>query len=122
MGLKFFSLDSAFNFWQKQALRFHPVAVEKICLIYPAQCELFKITPNAIFLTLAHLIYQKKLENRVTNCIHNSNFFLILNSYSEKMLCAHFCPVLKILNNTLVIWTRITAAKKWYKNNFPFGL
>lgn len=39
-------------------------------------------------------------------------FFLILNSYFEKMLNANFILSLRFLNETMVIWTRITAAKE----------
>jgi len=110
--LKIFYRDSAFNFSTKASAPVPSSCGGKVPLDLVGSMRTFQNNSKHNFSnTCAPNLPDKKSETWLK--LHQERqFFLILNSYFEKMLNANFILSLRFLEETLVIWTRITAAKE----------
>jgi hypothetical protein len=114
---------SAFNFSAKASDSVPSSCGGKVLLDLASSMRTFQNNSEHNFFQHLRTLSTRQKSDTLLKLHQNQQFFLILNSYSEKMLNVNFSVSRRFFKETLVIWTRITAAKeKMVQNNFSLQI
>merc|ERR1719400_3045917 len=102
---------SAFNFSAKASDSVPSSCGGKVLLDLASSMRTFQNNSEHNFFQHLRTLSTRQKSDTLLKLHQNQQFFLILNSYSEKMLNVNFSVSRRFFKETLVIWTRITSAK-----------